>query len=246
MQIEYEFEVISYQRLSPEQTTHFTLTSNCKIGRSSDCDLQLPDPEKILSSKHARVELINGQYYIWDLSTNGLFINNGEDPLGKEEYHKLKDGDLLSLGDYELAVKRLPDRPVEEFASPTERIPAEEKAIPPIPMAPKMEEPPFPNGSEFNINEELEADVALAPVLSNFSAGIDDNVSSADIAIPSDWNFNFDPGLESARPNETAALKKELVEPFHSHETQAMNSPETQAMNSAETKQFNSAETQAM
>ncbi len=74
------------------------------IGRATDNDWILPDPERYLSGKHARVEFRAGTFFIVDGSSNGTFVNGSQNPLGKSNDRELKDGDYLRLGDYEMLV----------------------------------------------------------------------------------------------------------------------------------------------
>jgi type VI secretion system protein len=74
------------------------------IGRASDNDWVLPDPDRFVSGHHARVEYRNGQYWLMDTSSNGTYLNDSSSPIAEGGPHALKDGDRLRLGDYELAV----------------------------------------------------------------------------------------------------------------------------------------------
>ncbi len=72
------------------------------IGRSADCDWVLIDEERRLSGKHAAISFENNQYFITDISTNGLFINERNTPLGKSKSHPIKSGDRFVMGPYTL------------------------------------------------------------------------------------------------------------------------------------------------
>jgi predicted component of type VI protein secretion system len=74
------------------------------IGRGRNNDWVLPDPHRYLSASHARVEYRSGQYYIEDLSTNGLFVNDAQRALGRQGPHQLREGDRLRLGEYRILV----------------------------------------------------------------------------------------------------------------------------------------------
>jgi type VI secretion system protein len=74
------------------------------VGRATDSDWILPDPERYLSSKHARVEFRAGAWFLVDTSSNGTYVNGAQVPLGKFHDYAMKDGDRLRLGEYELAV----------------------------------------------------------------------------------------------------------------------------------------------
>ena len=74
------------------------------IGRSADNDWVLPDPLRYVSAHHARVSFRQGGYVLEDLSTNGVYVNDGEKALGKAGPHLLQNGDLLRFGDYQVSV----------------------------------------------------------------------------------------------------------------------------------------------
>lgn len=74
------------------------------IGRSADNDWVLPDPIRYVSAHHARVQHRDGQFYLQDVSTNGVFVNDSETPLAKAHPHghQLKSGDVIRMGDYHI------------------------------------------------------------------------------------------------------------------------------------------------
>jgi type VI secretion system protein len=74
------------------------------VGRGPENDLVLPDPTKVLSKRHCAIEEQGGQVVLIDLSTNGTFLNYGKTPVGKAP-KPLNDGDILTLGPYELLVE---------------------------------------------------------------------------------------------------------------------------------------------
>jgi type VI secretion system protein len=86
------------------------------IGRSADNDWVLPDPLRYVSAHHARVSFRQGAYFLEDVSTNGVYINDGERPLGRLASHKLQNGDLLRFGDYQVSVVLENDHPAEPAA----------------------------------------------------------------------------------------------------------------------------------
>jgi type VI secretion system protein len=90
-------------RLGPRGTKIFGVHGG-SIGRSSDNEWILPDPERYLSGKHARVDFRAGTYVLVDTSSNGTYINGAQVPLGKYHDYQLKDGDYIRLGEYELLV----------------------------------------------------------------------------------------------------------------------------------------------
>lgn len=97
--------ITSYQRLSTGQETVKVLDQEgASIGRGPDNDWVLPDPERVVSSRHCSINFQDGQYFITDTSVNGVFINQSEQRLSKGSPVALHDGDELILGDYEIQV----------------------------------------------------------------------------------------------------------------------------------------------
>ncbi len=74
------------------------------IGRSLHNDWILPDPDRYISGRHAIIDYKGGMYYLADLSTNGVYINDEHEPLGGGNPRRLFDGDRLRFGDFEIAV----------------------------------------------------------------------------------------------------------------------------------------------
>jgi type VI secretion system protein ImpI/type VI secretion system protein len=74
------------------------------VGRSVQNDVVLPDPEKMISGRHCAIEDHGGNIVVIDLSTNGTFLNYGKLPLGRTP-SPINDGDILSIGSYELLVQ---------------------------------------------------------------------------------------------------------------------------------------------
>jgi type VI secretion system protein len=97
--------ILSSQRapLGPHGSIAFGVGGGT-IGRSNDNDWVLPDPQRYLSAHHARVQFRHGAYYLFDTSTNGVFVNDGTVPLGRRNDYPLRSGDRLRLGDYEIGV----------------------------------------------------------------------------------------------------------------------------------------------
>lgn len=83
------------------KATHTFAIQGGTIGRGSDNQWVLDDPERFISSKHSEISFENGQYYLTDLSTNGTFSNGAAEPIGKGNTIQLNDGDKFALGEYE-------------------------------------------------------------------------------------------------------------------------------------------------
>ncbi|MEM6512268.1 MAG: type VI secretion system-associated FHA domain protein TagH [Pseudomonadota bacterium] len=74
------------------------------IGRSLHNDWILPDPDRYISGKHAAIDYRGGIYYLTDLSSNGVYLNHDNEPIGKGNTRRLFDGDTLHLGDFKIKV----------------------------------------------------------------------------------------------------------------------------------------------
>jgi len=74
------------------------------IGRSADNDWVLPDPLRYVSAHHARVFCRDGAFVLEDVSTNGSFVNDDDQPLSRRGPHTLAHGDVLRLGEYHVLV----------------------------------------------------------------------------------------------------------------------------------------------
>ncbi|MFP4207272.1 MAG: type VI secretion system-associated FHA domain protein TagH [Wenzhouxiangella sp.] len=79
-------------------------TDGGTLGRSGDCSMVLPDPERLTSSIHARIEYAGGAYKLVDTSTNGTYHNSPGTLIGKNRSVTLEDGDRLYIGDFVLRV----------------------------------------------------------------------------------------------------------------------------------------------
>ena len=70
------------------------------IGRSKECDIQIPDPN--MSRRHAELRQEGATYWIVDLdSTNGIEVNGQ-----RTRRAKLSDGDTVKLGSTEIVFSR--------------------------------------------------------------------------------------------------------------------------------------------
>ncbi|PIE41146.1 MAG: type VI secretion system-associated FHA domain protein TagH [Gammaproteobacteria bacterium] len=75
------------------------------LGRSVSSTWSLPDPSRFVSSQHASIRYENGDFYLVDTSTNGVFVNTSNSPLGTGNQVRLQQGDKLYLGEYEIHVE---------------------------------------------------------------------------------------------------------------------------------------------
>src|SRR5215469_2937939 len=97
--------VVSEQRRSLAERSSATFSvEGGTIGRSADNDWVLPDPHRYVSAHHARVQFREGHFYLQDVSTNGVFVNDDMEPLAKRgsSGYRLENGDVLRMGDYHI------------------------------------------------------------------------------------------------------------------------------------------------
>ncbi len=76
-----------------------------RIGRASDNEWVLPDPNRYISAHHARITFKNGTYIVEDTSTNGLYLNDELEPVGRLGPQPLRAGDTLRMGPYHIRVR---------------------------------------------------------------------------------------------------------------------------------------------
>lgn len=103
--MELVLEVVGPERHSlGANASHRFLPAGGVIGRSTDCDWVIPDSSRHLSGRHAIVSYEAGQYFITDISTNGIFLN-GSDALAKNVAMVLHDDDRLVMGDIQFRAR---------------------------------------------------------------------------------------------------------------------------------------------
>ena len=97
--------IVSDQRRSLAERSSATFTvEGGTIGRSADNDWVLPDPLRYVSAHHARVQFREGHFYLQDVSTNGVYVNDDMEPLAKRgsSGYRLANGDVLRMGEYHI------------------------------------------------------------------------------------------------------------------------------------------------
>lgn len=111
--------IVSDQRRSlAERSSAVFSVEGGTIGRSADNDWVLPDPQRYVSAHHARVQFRDGNFYLQDVSTNGVYVNDDMEPLAKlgSSGYRLANGDVLRMGDYHI-LAALEQQPAEEPAA---------------------------------------------------------------------------------------------------------------------------------
>lgn len=73
------------------------------VGRSPTADWTLPDPERLISKTHCRIDRDFSGFVVTDTSTNGVHVN--EEPVGFGLPRLLANGDVLRLGDAVVLVR---------------------------------------------------------------------------------------------------------------------------------------------
>lgn len=104
----YKFSVTLSTAKNIAPTEHVLQKDPAFIGRSAENDIALPDNEKRVSSKHARIDRQGASLLITDLgSTNGTFVNGRK--IEPNSGVEIKDGDRISIGFYTLLVTAVED-----------------------------------------------------------------------------------------------------------------------------------------
>ena len=120
------------------------------IGRALQNDWILPDRDRFISGRHATIDFRSGAWYLADTSTNGVYINDEEEPLGRRHPRRLFDGDRLRMGDFLMSVS------IDEGED------LDIPAVPPQPSANHLElmvpEEPIKTGIQLLSEEEITGD----------------------------------------------------------------------------------------
>jgi type VI secretion system FHA domain protein len=113
--------VSDHRRSLAERSSATFSVEGGTIGRSADNDWVLPDPRRYVSAHHARVQFREGHFYLQDVSTNGVYVNDDMEPLAKRgsNGYRLADGDMLRMGEYHIvaALEALEARQAREDAA---------------------------------------------------------------------------------------------------------------------------------
>ena len=93
------------------------------LGRGLENDWVISDPERTLSKFHCRIDSSGDGYVVTDQSTNGVFVNDSPQPIGRGRSQTLADGDVVTLGPVHLAVT-IDDAQSAAAAAPLAALPA--------------------------------------------------------------------------------------------------------------------------
>lgn len=137
------------------------------IGRSLNNDWILPDPDRYISGKHATIDCKGGVYYLADISTNGVYVNNENEPVGKGNPRRLFNGDRLHFGDFEIdvTIDEGEDLEMPETPRPT---------VVPDHIEQLVDEDPLKTGVQLLDEDEITGDVDFQSVLYAGEESVDD------------------------------------------------------------------------
>ena len=100
-----QLEIVSEHRdLVGDDAVHIFREEGGTIGRSLQNDWILPDPDRYISGRHATIDFRGGIYYLMDTSSNGVYLNNDCEPLGRDKPQRLFNGDRIRMGDFQMVV----------------------------------------------------------------------------------------------------------------------------------------------
>ena len=74
------------------------------IGRGRDCEIQIDDPDRFISLKHARIDYAGGQFWLTDQSTNGTWLNDAATPMASGRRYPVREGDHFRIGLFDVRV----------------------------------------------------------------------------------------------------------------------------------------------
>lgn len=207
---------------SPAETSKALQSGRLTVGRGAENDWSLADPGRVVSKHHCIVEGSDGNFRLTDCSTNGVFVNGGDEPVGAGNSINLRDGDRLQIGPYEVQVTvtsaREPQPPSGFPLGPLDRTVLGDVQLPepPLPDAPQDLGRDFLDESHHDLlgplsppGAPLSSDVSsvrpIAP-LADVDAGspLEERFAPPAFveAIPEDWLAGTGPGRApaTARP----------------------------------------------
>jgi type VI secretion system protein len=199
------------------------------IGRREENDWVLPDPERFISGRHALIFFSENAFQLTDTSSNGVFINNSANPLGKDNVTKLEDGDTIGIGEYEISIS-IPnakasatsefDNLDDPFAQLSEQLGGEPEIGPQLvetaaDLVQPVDEPAFtlddPEPSDLVIEQSTE-EISPAP-LSQADHTSDLNAYfNQPTPIPEDWDL--DESAAGAIPADEPMGRPEILPPL--------------------------------
>ncbi|MBB3808160.1 FHA domain-containing protein [Pseudochelatococcus contaminans] len=77
------------------------------IGREADNDWVIVDDKRTISRHHLMIDLKSGVFVLTDTSSNGVFLNDAERPVGRGHSAIVSDGDVLNVSRFSIALSVL-------------------------------------------------------------------------------------------------------------------------------------------
>jgi type VI secretion system FHA domain protein len=191
-----------------DRSTHIFGEAGGTLGRSASCDWILPDERNTLSARHARISHNGRGFLITDTSTNGVYLNAVDAPLGRDQSAPLSNGDTIYLADYIISVAILREEPAPApVPVPAAAIPPAHVAPPPVaplPMQPvPVAAPAIPMGLELS-----------APAPASIPATAQHRPTQLPGLIPDDFDFSdLAPARPQSGPVPVAAIPAPAVPP---------------------------------
>lgn len=99
-----------HQLLGAANTSRTVDAGRLTIGRGPENDWVLPDPERIISKQHCLIEANDGVYSLTDTSSNGVFVNSSDKPVGRGNMVVLKDGDNFRISHFRIEITMRDER----------------------------------------------------------------------------------------------------------------------------------------
>lgn len=99
-----------HQLLGAANTSRTFDAGKLTIGRGPENDWVLPDPERIISKQHCLIEANDGVYSLTDTSSNGVFVNSSDKPVGRGNKVVLKDGDHFRISHFRIEIRMTDER----------------------------------------------------------------------------------------------------------------------------------------
>jgi type VI secretion system protein len=130
-------KVLSYKGGPPQGALSCTLDEEGgSVGRSPGNRFILPDPERFVSRHHGNIAFRDGAYHYTDTSTAGSYLSNRH-LLLQHKAVVLTDGDVLRIGEYEIAVSVTPDALTQAGTPPLDFDPFGAESASPLAAAPE-------------------------------------------------------------------------------------------------------------
>lgn len=178
------------------------------IGRSLESDWVLPDAQRYLSSRHASIDYRSGSYYIVDTSTNGVYVNDAEQPVGRGNPQRLFTGDRIRIGEYEMSVEITDEDDTRETL-------ANDRHVDPVSRAQRVP-PPDPTRADMVAPHEITAVGIEMMISEDTDVGQIQRITKANAAnlrLEDDFSTTRPQNASQSSPKPAARLELQVEEP---------------------------------